>query len=53
MSRPYALLRNGFPYNMTIGQRRVTSNAVDIAFGAENIYVLCRGGLGTEIRVLD
>ena len=54
MGRPYAQLRAGFPYYMTLGQRRVTSNAVDIAFGEEErVYVLCRGGLGTEIRCLN
>ena len=54
MGRPYALLRAGFPYHMTLGMRRVTSNAVDIALGGDGlIYVLCRGGLGTEIRIIN
>ena len=54
MSKPFALLRAGFPYYMTLGMRRVTSNAVDIAFGKEDrIYVLCRGGLGNEIRNIN
>lgn len=54
MGRPYALLRSGYPYYMTLGMRRITSNAVDIGFGSEGrIYVLCRGALGTEIRVID
>ena len=54
MARPYALLRSGFPYYKTLGMRRVTSNAVDIAWGKDDrIYVLCRGGLGTHIRVLN
>ena len=53
MARPYALLRSGFPYYMTLGQRRVTSNPVDIGFGKEDIYVLTRGGLGTEVRVIN
>ena len=54
MGRPYALLRSGFPYHMTLGMRRVTSNAVDVALGAGGVvYVLCRGGLGTEIRVVN
>ncbi|MCY3638116.1 MAG: NHL repeat-containing protein [Chloroflexi bacterium] len=54
MARPYALLRSGFPYYMTLGMRRVTSNAVDIAFGKEDrIYILCRGGLGTDIRRIN
>ena len=54
MGRPYALLRSGFPYLMSLGMRRVTSDAVDVAFGSENrVYVLCRGGLGTEIRIIN
>ena len=53
MARPHALLRSGFPYYMTLGQRRVTSDPVDIGFGEENIYVLTRGGLGTEVRVIN
>lgn len=51
MSRAYALLRAGFPYIKTLGMRRITSNPVDIAVGADGThYVLCRGDLGTEIR---
>ena len=54
MARPYGLLRSGFPYYMTLGMRRVTSNAVDIAFGKEDrVYILCRGGLGTDIRRIN
>ena len=53
MGRPYGLLRAGYPYYMTLGQRRVTSNPVDIGFGAENVYVLTRGGLGTDVRVVN
>ena len=53
MARPHALLRSGFPYYMTLGQRRVTSDPVDIGFGEENVYVLTRGGLGTEVRVIN
>ena len=53
MTRPDGLLRAGYPYYMTLGQRRVTSNPVDIGFGEENVYVLTRGGLGTEVRVLN
>ena len=53
MGRPYGLLRSGFPYYLTMGQRRVTSNPVDIGFGEENVYVLTRGGLGTEVRVIN
>ena len=54
MARPYALLRSGFPYYRTMGQRRVTSNAVDIAFGKEDrVYVGCPSGLGIEIRIIN
>ena len=53
MARPYALLRSGFPFYMTIGQRRITSNPVDIGFGTEKIYVLTRGGLGADVRVTN
>ena len=49
----YELLRSGFPYYITLGQRRITSNPVDIGFGKENIYVLIRGGLGNGVRVLN
>ena len=53
MGLTYELLRSGFPYYITLGQRRITSNPVDIGFGKENIYVLTRGALGTEIRVIN
>ena len=42
MSRPYALLRIGFPYLTSIGMRRKTPSPLDVAFGREGrIYVLC------------
>lgn len=51
MTRPYALLRAGFPYLTTIGMRRVTTNPVAVASGREGrLYVLCRGGIQVEIR---
>ena len=53
MVAPFDLLRSGFPYYMTLGQRRVTSNPMDIGFGKENVYVLTRGGLGNEVRVIN
>ncbi len=53
VTAPYDILRSGFPYYMTIGQRRVTTNPSDIGFGKENIYVLIRGGLGNGVRVLN
>lgn len=53
MTLPFDLLRSGYPYYMTLGQRRVTSNPVDIGFGKEKVYVLTRGGLGTWVRVIN
>ena len=55
MARPHALLRSGFPYYMTIGMRRVTSNPVAIAFNSDgdHIYILCRGGLGLHVRITN
>ncbi len=51
MSRAYALLRAGFPYVKTLGMRRITSNPVMVAAGAEGrLYVLCRGDLTVDIR---
>ena len=51
MGRAYALLRAGFPYVKTLGMRRITSNPVMVAVGAQGrLYVLCRGDLGTDIR---
>ena len=48
------LLRSGFPYLITLGQRRVTSTPLDIGFGKEKIYVLVRNlNLGTYIRVIN
>ncbi|MBM3935483.1 MAG: hypothetical protein FJ319_14540 [SAR202 cluster bacterium] len=47
MSRPYALLRAGFPYDRTIGEFKTTSMPHDVAFGKEGrIYVLCGGNSG-------
>ena len=43
MTRPYGLLRAGFPYLKTLGMRRLTNFPVDIALGAEGrMYILCR-----------
>ena len=45
MTRPYALLRAGFPYLTTLGMRRFTWFPVDIGFGSEGrLYSLNRGG---------
>ena len=54
-SRPYALLRAGYPYYATLGMRRVTHNPVDIAFGDDGIlYSLLRGpGIGNNLRLTN
>src|SRR5215212_11275072 len=42
-TRPYALLRAGFPYCATLGMRRVTTYCTDLAIGdAGRLFVLCR-----------
>jgi DNA-binding beta-propeller fold protein YncE len=52
MTRPYALLRAGFPFHQTIGMRRVTTYPMDVAFGDDGmLFVLNRNdGAGGEIR---
>lgn len=54
-TRPYALLRAGFPYLTTLGMRRVTTYPMDVAVGDEGrLYVLCRhDGQGGEIRRIN
>ncbi len=54
-SRPYALIRAGYPYYATLGMRRVTQNPFDIAFGDGGmLYVLCRQrGIGNNIRRIN
>jgi len=40
---PHALLRAGFPYQMTLGMRRITTYPMDVAVGADGrFFVLCR-----------
>ena len=40
---PHALLRAGFPYQATLGMRRVTTYPMDVAPGPDGrIFVLCR-----------
>ncbi len=52
MTRPYALLRAGFPYLKTIGMRRMTNFPVDLAVGDEGrLYMLLRGDSASEIKV--
>ena len=54
-TRPYALLRAGFPYLTTIGMRRVTWFPVDVAVGQEGrVYSLNRTqGAGGDIRRIN
>ncbi len=48
MPRPHAMLRAGFPYHKTIGRKKMTDFAVDLAMGKEGrIYVLSSSGGGT------
>ncbi len=53
MSRPYGLLRAGFPYLRTLAMRRVTNFPVDVALGQEGrIHVLCRTEAASQIRTI-
>jgi DNA-binding beta-propeller fold protein YncE len=55
-SRPYALLRAGFPYFATLGMRRVTTYPMDLALGEQGrLFVLCRddGAGGNSIRLTN
>lgn len=53
MSRPYGLLRAGFPYLKTLGMRRVTNFPVDLAVGRDyQLYVLCRSAGAAQISRL-
>ena len=54
MSRPHALLRVGFPYDRTLGMRRLTMTASDLAIGPDgHLFILGRGGFGiTYVRHL-
>lgn len=52
MSKPFALLRAGYPFHQTLGMRRVTTYPMDLAFGDDGmLFVLNRtDGAGGEIR---
>ena len=53
MSRPYALLRTGFPYDRTLGMRRLTNTPVDLAVSGDGtLFILCRGAATGFIRQL-
>ena len=52
MSRPYGLLRAGYPYLRTLGMRRVTNFPADIAFSAKgDALILMRSEGGSSIRI--
>ena len=52
MTRPYGLLRAGFPYLKTLGMRRITNFPIDVAFGRDGVvYVLLRSEGVAMIRV--
>ena len=45
MTRPYGLLRAGFPFVKTLGMRRVTNEPMDVAVGEDGtVFVLGRSG---------
>ena len=51
MEKPFGLLRAGFPYHLTLGMRRVTSQPVDIVLATDGLlFVLNRQEVGGEIR---
>ena len=54
MGRAHALLRVGFPYDRTLGMRRLTMTASDVAIGPDgHLFILGRGGFGiTYVRHL-
>ena len=54
MTRPYAMLRAGFPYLKTVGMRRLSVNfPVDVAVGRNDaLYILCRNEEGVMVRML-
>ena len=52
MSRPYGLLRAGYPYLRTLGMRRVTNFPADIAFAADGrALILMRSEGGSSVRI--
>ena len=54
MSRPHALLRLGFNYDRTLGMRRLTNTATDLAIDADgSLRILCRGENLVFIRHLS
>lgn len=52
MTRPYGLLRCGFPFDKTLGMRRLTNYPIDVALGRDpdNMYILCRADNAALVR---
>ena len=54
MTRPYGLLRSGFPYVKCVGMRRVTNQSMDVAIGKDyTLYVLSRNGAIARLTLDD
>ena len=52
MTRPWGLLRAGYPYLRTLGMRRVTNFPADIAFSKNgDALILMRSEGGSSIRI--
>ncbi len=52
MTRPWGLLRAGYPYLRTLGMRRVTNYPADIAFSKDGTaLILMRSEAGSSIRI--
>ncbi|MCY3542910.1 MAG: NHL repeat-containing protein [Chloroflexi bacterium] len=50
-TRPYGLLRCGFPFDKTLGMRRLTNYPIDVALGDDDrLYVLCRADNASLVR---
>ncbi len=55
MTRPFGLLRAGFPHHATLGMRRVTTYPMDVVVGDDrDLYTLNRNaGQGGQIRLTN
>ena len=50
MTRPYGILRCGYPYVKTLGMRRLTNFPMDITIGNEDrIYIISRQESGVAV----
>jgi len=54
VAKAYAVFRAGFPYVRTLGMRRVTTFASDLALGDEGrLFIVCRTEIAPHIRKLN